>query len=182
MRLWEKSGIPSRLVDILIGPDTGEPAASSGSWVRVDAAELGAPVPGLFVDESELLGARQLGFLKADENPNSEWRPLPTVAVDVSSRYEVDIYEISAGADPLSLSPANLTKIGGAVFPDPHPESWWTAVHDTAGRIFVAVGPLKRHLQPDGSVAFDFKREARVGLCYLLVRAYGSGIGTRPPA
>lgn len=170
----------SRLVDILIGPDTGEPAAGDGSWVRVDASELGVPVPGLFVDESELPGARRLGFLTAAENPSSEWRPLPTVAVDVSSRYEVDVYAISADADPLSLSRTDLAKIGGTVFPDPHPESWWTAVHDTAGRIFVAVGPLKKHLQPDGSVAFDFKREALVGLCYLLVRAYGSGIGTRP--
>jgi hypothetical protein len=180
MRLLGESRLPSRFVEFLIGPDTGELAAWDGSWLRVDASELGIAVPGLFVDESELPGARRLGLVTAAENPSGEWRPLTAAVVDVSSRYEVDVYAISSDADRLNLKPGDLVKIAGAVFPDPHPESWWTAVHDTAGRIFVAVGPLKRHLRPDGTVASDFKRDARVGLFCLLVRAYDSGIGTRP--
>lgn len=166
----------------LIGPDSGELAQDNGTFARVSADQFGSPIPALFVDESQFPNRPEdFGLLTAKQNPSSEWAVLETLAVDVSSRREVDIYDVRDLHDPHVWDVGRVVKIAGTVFPDPHPEQWWREVHDETGRLFLCVGPLRSYFEPGNRVSMEFLRHAYVGLCPLVVRGYGSGFGTRPP-
>ncbi|WP_396908368.1 hypothetical protein [Mycolicibacterium sp.] len=169
-------------MDYLIGPSTGDMAFDAGTWARVDAETFGSPVPLLLVDESQFPNANRYGLLTAEQNPSGAWRVLDGLAVDVSSRYEVDIYDVRNLPSPDEWNEDKVVKIAGTVFSDPHPDKWWRDIHDNTGRIAVLVGPLKRFLEPGNRVNWAFLEHARLGVCCLVVRAYESGIGTRPPA
>jgi hypothetical protein len=164
----------------LVGPCPGELAKGDGTFARVNAEELGSPVPALFIDRSEFPNPEEFGLLTAAQNPSKAWVVLDTVAVDISSRHKVDIYDIRNLPDSNKWEADKVVKIGGTVFRNAHPEQWWSDVHDKTGRIFLAVGELRRHLEPGNRVGVEFKKGAYVGLCSLVVRWYESGIGTRP--
>lgn len=169
-------------MSFLIGPDSGDMAFGDGTWARVEAATLGSPIPLIFIDDSQFPAAEDFGLLTADQNPSGAWEQLDSLAVDVSSRHEIDIYDVRKLPDPRVWDSKAVVQVAGTVFPDPHPETWWRDVHDKTGRIGVFVGPLKRHLEPGNKVSRAFVKDARFGVCYLVVRAYEAGIGTHPPA
>lgn len=169
-------------MDYLIGPDSGDVAFDDGTWARVDAETFGSPVPLLLVDESQFPNAEAFGLLTGQQNPSGAWEVLDGLAVDVSSRYEVDVYDVRELTDPHHWDAEKVVKIAGTVFPQPHPDQWWSDIHDKTGRIALLVGPLKQFLLPGNEVNWDFVKHARMGICYLVVRAYQSGIGTRPLA
>lgn len=170
-------------MEFLIGPQTGDLAGNEPVAARVDKSEVGGPLSLLLLDDAEFPNAADYGFRTAAENPSGEWRRVETVIVDASLRYEVDLYAITGRDETGHVNPeTDLVKIAGAVFPDPHPQSWWDAIHDESGLIMVAVGPIRKHLTPGGSVPTALLQHMRVGVCGLLVRAYPSGIGTRPPS
>lgn len=165
----------------LIGPNSGDVAFDDGTWARVDAETIGSPVPLLLVDESQIPHAEDFGLLTAEENPSGVWKVLDALAVDVSSRYEVDVYDVRGMPDPNEWNADQVVRIAGTVFREPHPDQWWSDIHDHTGRIALLVGPLKRFMEPGNRVNWDFLSYARMGVCCLVVRAYESGIGTRPP-
>ncbi|QSM95682.1 hypothetical protein I3U40_08035 [Mycobacteroides abscessus subsp. abscessus] len=168
-------------MDYLIGPDSGDVAFDDGTWARVDAETFGSPVPLLLIDESQFPNAEDFGLLTGQQNPSGAWRVLDGLAVDVSSRYEVDVYDVRQLPDSGEWNEDLAVRVAGTVFPDPHPDQWWSDIHDKTGRIALLVGPLNQFMEPGNRVNWDFVKHARMGICCLLIRAYQSGIGTRPP-
>lgn len=166
----------------LVGPDSGELAEDNETFARVDGSQFGSPIPALFIDESQFPNPEEFGLRTGQQNPSGEWMVLETLAVDVSSRYEVDVYDVRTLTDPQSWDADKAIKITGTVFPDPHPDEWWRDVHDETGRLFLFVGPLKQYLQPDNRVDLEFLRHAHAGIAPLVIRGYDAGVGTRPPA
>lgn len=147
--------------------------------MRMSGEALGFPLPALFIDAAQFPSAADYGFRLPSENPSKQWAPLERVAVDVSDRYAIGLYEVNTGSSGVAVG-ADLVKVAGSVFADPHPEAWWVDVHDRAHLLLVGVGPVREFLLP-GSVSIDLLPHLRIGVCGLLVRAYPSGLGTRPP-
>lgn len=166
----------------LVGPDSGELAEDDATFARIDGTQFDSPIPALFIDDSQFPNPEEFGLRTGQQNPSGEWVVLETLAVDVSSRYEVDVYDVRTLADPQSWDADKAIRIAGTVFPDPHPDKWWRDVHDETGRLFLFVGPLKQHFQPGNRVDLEFLRHAHAGIVPLVIRAYGAGVGTRPPA
>ncbi|MFV8308222.1 hypothetical protein [Mycobacteroides chelonae] len=164
---------------VRIGPDSGDLACDPAPWVRVDSAEFDGVHPALFVDESQLRNAEEFGLMTAAQNPTMDWEVLGTLTVDASSRFEIDLYDTRNLPVGKAWNEDLVEKIAGAVFPDPHPDKWWNEVHEV-GKIFLFVGPLKKCIEPNNRVSLEFKKHAHFGIFLLVLKAYPTGIGTRP--
>ncbi|WP_141251378.1 hypothetical protein [Mycobacterium avium] len=147
--------------------------------MRMSGEAVGFPLPALFIDEAQFPSAADYGFRLPSENPSRQLAPLQRVAVDVSDRYAIGLYEVNVGSSGPAIG-TELVKLTGSVFTEPHPDPWWIDVHDRAQLLLVGVGPVREYLLP-GSVSIDLLPHLHIGVCRLLVRAYSSGLGTRPP-
>jgi hypothetical protein len=155
-------------------------AEGDGKWVRVNAKMFAFPTPALAADESEFPDAGDFGLHTALQNPSATTRLLDSLAIDIPSRHEVDVFDVRRLSDPGGWTAGDVVKIAETVFPEPHPDQWWRDVQETSGRIALLVGPLKRFLQPGDRISKDFLRHARMGMCCLVAHAYQSVTGLRP--
>lgn len=153
-------------------PNTGDFGRNSpGSQaVRLLKSEF-APLEAIMVDRSQLPSTPLEDWAFEAVATRDPKTPLPklTLGADLSSRFDVDFLD------------DKLTRVGGFVFDDRHPDPWWDAVHENGELLIYVgdVGALLRATTRDGQS--DVVQKSHIGRAPLAVRAYQSGVGTAAP-
>ncbi|GAA4282508.1 hypothetical protein GCM10022261_00390 [Brevibacterium daeguense] len=151
---------------------SGEAApAGSGRVARVPAGVL-CCIETIVVHRQEILigDLSTIGLAKMSEHDMRRPWPEADIIVDLTSRYEIDFLLLSSGEDLV------LTKIGGAKFPNPHPDEWWKCIHER-GEVAMVVASVERFLT-EGNLTDDMRTGAWFGLCPVTISAFADGLGS----
>lgn len=105
------------------------------------------------------------GFeLVADHDPAVPVRFSESLAADLWSRHDVDLVDKSG------------QRIAGAAFEDPHPDDWWTPIHEARQlAVFVGDGGPFRSNTP---LSLEWMKSVHMAILPLTVRAWNDGVGT----